>query len=57
MDTEKKKRGRPVLPDCQKQKLRQVRMTDSEYADIVEKARKLGVSFSEYMRNKAFREG
>ena len=52
MDTEKKSRGRPVLPDHEKQKLRQVRMTDSEYADIVKKAKKLGVSFSEYMRMK-----
>ena len=44
--------GRPSVPPDEKRKLRSVKMTDAEWEEIREKADKLGLPISEYIRLK-----
>lgn len=44
--------GRPALPESEKRKPRSIKMTDAEWEEIREKADKLGLPISEYIRLK-----
>ena len=44
--------GRPTLPDKEVRKPRSVKMSDAEWEEIREKADKLGLPISEYIRLK-----
>ena len=44
--------GRPSVPPDERRKPRSIRMTDAEWEEIREKADKLGLPISEYIRLK-----
>lgn len=52
MNTNTSGPGRPALPKSERRKPRSVRMTDAEWEEIREKADKLGLPISEYIRLK-----